>query len=144
MLEKMRKNIEANKIIQNFCSYPVRDWYPPAYFLDPKSKRPMDAVTKKPINPILLVPPPTKKKGKKAPKYVLPEWAVDTAELGKAIKKLEELLVQAKDIELSEELHGKTNVEMDRMKKEWRYRKVWDEEAKIAADKKLKDSKKKK
>jgi len=144
VLEKMRKNIEANKIIQNFCAYPVRDWYPPPYYLDPKSKRPMDSVTKKAINPILLVPPPVKKKGKKAPKYVLPDWAVDTTELGKAIKRLEELLLQAKDIQLSEELLSKTTAEMDRMKKEWRYRKVWDEEAKILAEKKAKDAKKKK
>lgn len=142
LLDKMRKNIEANNIIQNFCAYPERDWYPPPYYLDPKTKKPTDPQTRKPIDPKLLIPPPVKKKGKKAPKYVIPDWATDTAELGKSIKKLEELLVQKTDIELEQDALTKSTEQMERMKKEWRYRKILDEEAKILAEKNAKNKKK--
>lgn len=143
LLDKMKKNIDANTIIQNFCTYPIREWYPPTYYLDPKTKKPMDPATRKPIDPALLKPPPVKKKGKKAPKFVIPPWAVDTAELGKAIKQLEELLLLAQEIDLDEEILKKTGEQMERMKKEWRYRKILDEEARILAEKNAKNKKKK-
>jgi len=143
LLDKMKKNITANTIIQNFCTYPVRDWYPPVYYLDPKTKKPMDPATKKPMDPALLKPPPVKKKGKKAPKYVIPAWAVETAELGKSIKSLEELLLLAKEIDLDAEALQKSSEQMERMKKEFRYRKILDEEARILAEKNAKNKKKK-
>jgi len=142
LLDKMKKNIEANTIIQNFCAYPEREWYPPPYYLDPKTKKPMDPATKKPMDPALLKPPPVKKKGKKAPKYVIPDWANDTAELGKSIKRLEELLAQATEIDLDQEALTKSAEQMERMKKEFKYRKILDEEAKILAEKNAKNKKK--
>jgi len=141
LLTKMRKNIEATTIINNFCSYPQRDWYPPPYYLDPKTKKPMDAATRKPIDPALLKPPPVKKKGKKAPKYVIPDWATDTAELGRCIKRLEELLLEVSEINISEESLKRSTEELERMKKEWKYRRQLDEEAKLEAEKNAKKKK---
>jgi hypothetical protein len=53
----------------------VRDYPPIPMLIDPKSKKPIDPKTKKPIDPKLIPPPP--KKNKKAPKFVIPEWATE-------------------------------------------------------------------
>jgi hypothetical protein len=143
LLDKMSKNIDANTIISNFCNYPIRDWYPPPHYIDAKTKKAMDPVTKKPIDPALLKPPPVKKKkGKKTPKFVIPDWGVDTAELGKAIKKLEDLLLQVGDIEVDGEVLAKSTEQMTRMKQEFKYRKQLDEDARLEAEKKAKKKKK--
>jgi len=143
LLDKMRKNIEANTIITNFCNYPRREWYLPPFILDPKTKKALDPVTRKPMDPALLKPPPIKKKkGKKAAKFVIPDWALDTADLGKTIKRLEELLVQVADIELDAEVLAKSTQQIAEMKIELRHRKALDEEARIEAEKKAKAKKK--
>ena len=71
---KMSKSILAQDLYQMFMEYPVRpDPYPDPLVIDPKSKRPLDPATKKPTDPTNLLP--KKKKGKKEPKFLIPEWA---------------------------------------------------------------------
>jgi hypothetical protein len=44
--EKMSRNIQAKKILKMFTEYPFRE-YPDPIVLDPKTKKPIDPVTKK-------------------------------------------------------------------------------------------------
>ncbi len=72
----MSRSILAQDLYQMFIDYPQRpDPYPDPLIIDQKSKRPLDPVTKKPTDPINLMP--KKKKGKKEPKFNIPEWAND-------------------------------------------------------------------
>mmetsp|Transcript_78 Transcript_78/g.78 ORF Transcript_78/g.78 Transcript_78/m.78 type:complete len:81 (-) Transcript_78:338-580(-) len=80
MLDKMKRNLKAKEIYKNFTEYPVREWYPPLYYLDHKTKKAMDPATRKPMDPKLLIPPKPKR-GRKTPKFVLPQWATETKEL---------------------------------------------------------------
>jgi hypothetical protein len=129
MLDKMKRNIKAKDVLKGFFDYPIREWYPPAYYLDIKTHKPMDSSTKKPIDPKLLIPPKPKK-GKKAPKFVLPEWALVTVELGNRLKQLDELLTQKDEILLDQEFLTKSAEQLERLRKEWKYRKLLDEEEK--------------
>ena len=127
---KMSKNIDARNILKNFSEYPRREFYPPPYYLDLKTKKYMDGMTRKPIDPNLLQPPP-QKRGKKAAKWVLPEWATETVNLGKQIKLIEEYLANGKDLELDEEFLKKIQEEFLYIKKEFKYRKQVDDETRI-------------
>lgn len=84
----------------------------------------MDPATKKPTDPALLLP---KKKGKKDPKYVLPEWATELKVLNDKIKELEELVKLKDELNLSPEFVLKCNESTALMKREARYRKDMDE-----------------
>jgi hypothetical protein len=127
MLDKMKRNIKANDLLKGFLEYPIREWYPPAYYLDIKTHKPMDSQTKKPMDPKLLIPPKPKK-GKKAPKWILPDWALVNLELGNRLKHIEELIAQKGEILLDQEFLTKSAEQIDRLKKEWKYRKLLDEE----------------
>lgn len=83
----MGRAITAQDIYKMFSEYPPRpDPYPDPLMIDPKSKKPLDPATKKPTDPVNLLP---KKKGKKEPKYVIPEWATELKSLNEKIKELE-------------------------------------------------------
>lgn len=70
----MNKSIIAQDVYQMFCDYPVRpDPYPDPLVIDFKTKKPLDPETKKPTDPANLLP--KKKKGKKPPPFVIPDWA---------------------------------------------------------------------
>jgi len=134
MLDKMKRNIKAKDLLKGFLDYPLREWYPQPYYLDIKTHKPMDAATRKPLDPKLLIPPKPKK-GKKAPKFVLPDWALATLELGNRIKQLEELLTQKDEILLDEEFLAKSAEQLERLKKEHKYRRLVDEEERWKAEK---------
>lgn len=73
---KMNKSIAAQDIHTLFSEYPPRpDPYPDPLVIDFKTKKPLDPETKKPTDPVNLLPN-KKKKGKKVPAFVIPEWAV--------------------------------------------------------------------
>ncbi len=139
---KMAKNIEAKTISKLFEDYPMRD-YPEPIMYDPKTKKPIDPVTKKPIDPKKLPQPPKKKK--KEPKFPFPEWSSngDIKCLTDKIARLNELLKEREYLEIDEEFIKKTQEHIGRMNKEVRFRKQQEEEAKIAAEKKAADKKKK-
>lgn len=51
LLDKMQRNITAKNIFTMFNEYPPRE-YPEIWFIpDPKSKKPLNPWTKKPIDP---------------------------------------------------------------------------------------------
>ena len=86
----MGKAILVQDIYKLFGEYPPRpDPYPDPMVIDFKSKKPLDPATKKPTDPVNLLP---KNKGKKAPKYMIPEWATELKALNDKIKELEELV----------------------------------------------------
>ena len=84
---KMGKAILVQDIYKLFVEYPPRpDPYPEPMVIDFKTKKPLDPATKKPTDAVNLLP---KKKGKKDPKYTIPEWATDLKVLNDKIKELE-------------------------------------------------------
>ena len=93
--------------------------------IDFKTKRPIDPETNKPTDPANLLP--KKKKGKKGPQFVIPEWANDLGEMNVRIKEEEELIAMKEELGLSEELVCDCQKFIDLMKKESRYRKDMDE-----------------
>jgi hypothetical protein len=71
----MTRSIKVQDILQMFEEYPIRpDPYPDPLVIDFKTKKPLDPETKKPTDPANLLP--KKKKGKKEPKFVVPDWAL--------------------------------------------------------------------
>lgn len=71
-------------ILQMFIDYPQRpDPYPAPLVIDFKTKKPLDPETKKPTDPANLLP---KKKKKKEPKFMIPEWATELKALNDIIK----------------------------------------------------------
>lgn len=83
--EKMNRSIRVQDILQLFQEYPQRpDPYPAPLVIDFKTKKPLDPETKKPTDPANLLP--KKKKGKKEPKFIVPEWAADLKDLNERIK----------------------------------------------------------
>ena len=80
----MNKSITAQDIYQIFCEYPQRpDPYPDPLVIDFKTKKPLDPETKKPTDPVNLLP--KKKKGKKQPQFVIPEWATELQDMNNKI-----------------------------------------------------------
>lgn len=108
---RLEKRVLMEDIVEMFQEYPERD-YPPDPLWDPRGKRWLDAVTKKPLDPkkpvILPINPPKKKKGKRGKKKHLPEypeWAQDRKTLSDMVAKLEDLLVDG-DIALAGDDNG--------------------------------------
>lgn len=96
----MKKSILVQDIYQLFVEYPPRpDPYPDPLVIDFKTKKPLDPETKKPTDPVNLLP--KKKKGKKEPKFVAPEWATELKEMNEKIKEEEELLLKREELGLS-------------------------------------------
>jgi len=140
LIDKMSRSIKAKTILKQFTEYPWRDIPPPIRY-DPKTKKPLDPVTGKPIDPKKLEPPKKKKK-KKEPKFIIPEWAIEIANLDKEIKCLELLLKDKEELRFEDEFITKSKEKTAHMKEELRYRKHLEEEKNIA-DKKANDKKKK-
>lgn len=122
----MNKSIAAQDIHIMFEQYPIRpDPYPDPLVIDFKTKKPLDPETKKPTDPVNLLPKKNKK-GKKAPQFVIPEWAADLKEMNEKIGEQEELLSMKEELGLSEEFVGKAKELVTLMKRESRYRKDMD------------------
>lgn len=120
----MNRSIKVQDIYDLFINYPVRpDPYPDPLVIDFKTKKPLDPETKKPTDPVNLLP---KKKKKKDPKFVIPEWATELKDLNDMIKEEEELLSLREELGLSAELCTKVAELIALMKKESRYRKDMD------------------
>ena len=82
--EKMTRSIRVQDLCQLFSEYPERpDPYPDPLVIDFKTKKPLDPATKKPTDPASLLP---KKKGKKDPKFIVPEWATELKDMNDKIK----------------------------------------------------------
>ena len=60
----------------------------------------VDPVTRKTFDPKTLYPP---KKKKKEPKFIIPEWAIDTRTLDESIKTLEGLVAIKDELYLDDE-----------------------------------------
>ena len=136
---KVERNLRAREIKGLFKVYTFRE-YPDPVIYDPKTKKPLDPVTKKPIDPKKLAPP--KKKKKKEPKFIIPDWATEIPPLEAAIKELESLFAMKDEIILTDQMIEESKDDIERMKKEVRYRKQLEEEAKILAEKKAAEKKK--
>jgi hypothetical protein len=81
---KMGKAILAQDLYKMFTEYPLRpDPYPDPLIIDTKTKKPLDPATKKPTDPASLLP---KKKGKKEPKFIVPDWALELKAMNEKIK----------------------------------------------------------
>ena len=141
LIDKMSRSIKTKTIFKQFSDYPWRDIPPPIRY-DPKTKKPLDPVTGKPIDPKKLEPPKKKKK-KKEPKFIIPEWAVEISNLDKEIKALENLLKDKEELRFEEEFINKCKEKITHMKDELRFRKQLEEEARLLAEKKAKEKKKK-
>ena len=104
---RLEKCVLMEDIVEMFQDYPQRT-YPPDPLWDPRGKRWLDAVTKKPLDPkkpvILPLNPPKKKKKKSKKKFLpeYPEWAQERNKLIEMVDTLEELLVDS-DISMSDE-----------------------------------------
>jgi len=144
--DKMAKSIEAQLICKLFMEYPPRAEYREPCILDPKTKRPIDPVTRKPVDLKLLLAPKAKvsKKKKKEAKYMEPEWSNDLSELDRKIQTIEAILQQAEELKLHETFVKTSQEQIARMRKELKFRRACDVEAKIIADIKLALKKKKK
>ena len=107
-----------------FVDYPQRpDPYPEPLVIDFKTKKPLDPETKKPTDAVNLLP---KKKKKKDPKFIEPQWAKDLKEMNDRIKEEEELLGLREELNLTPEFCKKVEDIIVLMKKESRYRKDMD------------------
>ena len=107
-----------------FQAYPVRpDPYPDPLVIDFKTKKPLDPETKKPTDPANLLP---KKKKKKDPKFVIPEWATELKDLNDIIKEEEELLSVRDELGLKPNQCKDIEEAVVLMKRESRYRKDTD------------------
>lgn len=139
---KMEKHLHAREIFKNFSEYPEREAYPLfKYFFDLKTGKKMDKATKKPIDPAKLYPPKPKKKGKKAPKWVIPDWALDTSQLKVCMQTLDGYIQNKEDLALDDEFIEECQKKMENMKKEYELRVELDKEAKFEAEKKAKKKK---
>ena len=122
--EKMNRSIKVQDLYQMFLDYPQRpDPYPEPLVIDFKTKKPLDPETKKPTAPANLLP---KKKKKKDPKFVVPEWAADLKEMNDRIKEEEELLGLREELNLTDDFCKKVEETIVLMKRESRYRKDMD------------------
>lgn len=88
----MNRSILAQDINQLFIDYPIRpDPYPDPLVIDFKTKKPLDPATKKPTDAANLLPK-KKKPGKKAPAFVIPDWATELKSMNEKIAEQESLL----------------------------------------------------
>lgn len=71
----MARSIQAKDIFTQFKDYPIRPEYIEPLYIDFKTKKPFDPITKKPADlKAFLIPP---KKKKKEAKFVIPDWSID-------------------------------------------------------------------
>eukprot|EP00331_Platyophrya_macrostoma_P032601 CAMPEP_0176457146 /NCGR_PEP_ID=MMETSP0127-20121128/31749_1 /TAXON_ID=938130 /ORGANISM="Platyophrya macrostoma, Strain WH" /LENGTH=312 /DNA_ID=CAMNT_0017847319 /DNA_START=176 /DNA_END=1114 /DNA_ORIENTATION=+ len=140
---KMEKHLHAREILKKFQEYPEREAYPLIkYFFDMKTGKKMDRATKKPIDPTKLYPPAPKRRGKKPPKWVIPDWAVETAQLKICMNTVNEYIANREELELDDEFVKAIQVQMPRMKEEYELRVELDKETKFEQEKNAKKKKK--
>ena len=120
LTSQMSGNIKARETLEMLLTYPTRE-YPEAE--DPNDKKSKDKKA-----------PPKKKK--KEPPFPLPEWAEELDEVIKKYKEMEQLSLKKDLLKLDDAFLQKTNLELQRFKKEIAYRKMLEEEARREAEEK--------
>lgn len=131
--KQMKGNIEAREILQMLVEYPERV-YP-----DPP---PVDAKGK----PIKVKDDPKKKKKRKKrePPFPMPDWALELSAVQEKVKTIQNLVSNAKDLQLDKDFLEKEGEQMKRFRKEIDFRKQQEEEARLEAEAKAAAKKKKK
>ena len=141
---RMEKHLHAKEILKRFQEYPVRPAYPLVkYTFDMKCGKKLDKITKKIIDPTKLYPPAPKGRGRKPAKWVLPDWAVNTAELRAHMNTLNDYIANRVELELNDEFVTACQAQLPRMKEEYELRVELDKEARFEEEKKAKQKKKK-
>lgn len=125
--DQMAGNIKARETLQMLQAYPERIY--PEVEVDPKKK------DKK---------APPKKRKKKEPPFPYPEWALEIDQTQEKIREMERLKDDKKNLMLDEDFIIKVNEQLERFKKEINFRKQMEEEARLEAELKAKNKKKKK
>lgn len=110
--DKIERALTFKDILGRFTEYPQRI-YPDPPLLDKKGKPIKDPKAAK-------APPPKKKK--KGPQFLTPEWATDLSAVRQEYQKMDQLLKQAQELNLSEEFIAEAQTEMKRFKKEIDFR----------------------
>ena len=141
---KMEKHLHAREIVKRFLEYPEREGGYPLirYRFDLKSGKKVDRATGKPIDPTKIFAPLPKRRGKKAPKWVIPDWALETVQLNINMKTLNEYLANREELELDEDFLKAAQTALPRMKEEYELRIEIDKETKFEDEKKAKKKKK--
>ena len=135
---KMKENIEAHYILRLFLDYPIRE-YPEPILLDSRGRK---------IAP--KAPPPKEEekkktaKKKKEPKFLIPDWATELSALITQVDNLDKLMKKSGHLELNGDFLDQAKENVNRMKKEIKFRQQQEEEARIAAEKKAAERKKNK
>lgn len=125
----MSGNIKARETLQMLLDYPERE-YPEPEEIDPKKK------DKK---------APPKKKKKKADNFPTPEWAEELDAVIKKVNEMQTLVQDRENLKLDDEFIGRVTEQLQRFKKEIKFRKDAEEEARLEAElKAAKKAKKKK
>lgn len=93
---QMSGNIKAHNILEMFIAYPERE-YPEEEVVDPRKPAGKDA--KKDAGKKT----PIKKKRKKEPPLVYPDWATDLTAVISEVQSMEHLIHNAEDLSLDEE-----------------------------------------
>mmetsp|Transcript_7108 Transcript_7108/g.6961 ORF Transcript_7108/g.6961 Transcript_7108/m.6961 type:complete len:418 (-) Transcript_7108:23-1276(-) len=133
LTNRMKENIHAHQILRTFLDYPMRE-YPEPVVQDPRKRAPIKKVEEKKEPP---------KKKKKEPKFNIPEWAAQLPALIAQVNALDALVKQAQNLELGDDFLNQAKENMIRMRKEIRFRQQEEEEARIAAEKRKAEAKKK-
>ena len=116
--------------------YPLRE-YPEPEVLDPRKRG-----ATKPATPDPKKAPPKKKK--KEPKFMVPDWAEEISALQAQVEALDKLIKEAAVLELNEDFLAQAKENLNRMRKEIRFRNQADEEAKAEAEKRKAEARKNK
>ena len=125
----MSGNIKARETLQMLLDYPERE-YPEPEEIDQKKK------DKK---------APPKKKKKKADNFPTPEWAEELDAVIKKVNEMQTLVQDRENLKLDDEFIGRVTEQLQRFKKEIKFRKDAEEEARLEAElKAAKKAKKKK
>eukprot|EP00357_Protocruzia_adherens_P032550 CAMPEP_0115014392 /NCGR_PEP_ID=MMETSP0216-20121206/26047_1 /TAXON_ID=223996 /ORGANISM="Protocruzia adherens, Strain Boccale" /LENGTH=576 /DNA_ID=CAMNT_0002384115 /DNA_START=26 /DNA_END=1756 /DNA_ORIENTATION=- len=128
---RMQGNINAHHTLALLIDYPTRE-YPEPEQIDPRTKKPVSK------------DPPPKKKKKKEPPFPIPEWALEIGATQQKVNELQAFVNQAEELELTEDFLQQGKEQMDRFKKEIKFRKMELEEKKLAEEKRQAAKKKKK
>ncbi|KAL4463684.1 hypothetical protein ABPG72_009034 [Tetrahymena utriculariae] len=140
--EKMARSIRVKDIYKKFTDYPVRAEYIEPLYIDFKTKKPFDPITKKPADLKVYAAPPKKKK-KKEPKFIIPDWATVLKDMNSTIQEVEELLKSQEELQLEKEFVDQCNEQIVRMKRELKWRKGMEVQDQIIAEYKAAQKKKK-
>lgn len=93
----MARSIKTKDIFKKFTDYPIRAEYIEPLYIDFKTKKPFDPLTKKLADLKKFLVPPKKKK-KKEPKFIIPDWATNLKDMNTTIQEVEELLKSQEEL----------------------------------------------